>query len=392
MDTPYQWVKQVASHWGGTRNGTIVHWPNGIKAKGEIRTQFSHVIDVASTVLDAAGIPEPAFVNGMQQMPLQGQSMVPPSTTRARRVPHARSTSKFSAIAASITRAGRLAPNTAPLGRPSRSFRCSTMTSGNSTVPTTIRKPTIWRRKCPRNCTSCSACLLIEAVRNNVLPIDDRKMVRFNADLAGRPELVRGNTQMLYSGMIGLPENVVLNLKNKSHAITAQLVIPKDGARGVIVAQGGEFGGWSLYTKDGRPTYCYNLLGLQYSKIEGKKPIPAGEHQVRMEFAYDGGGLGKGATISLYIDGEKTGEGRIDRSTPMIFSLDDKTDVGSDRCTPVSDDYGSAESVFNGRIDWIQIDLGEDAKDADHLITPEERHRIAMARQSAVRAGAEPDR
>ncbi len=115
---------------------------------------------------------------------------------------------------------------------------------------------------------------------------------------------------MLYPGMVGLPENVVLNLKNKSHAVTAEVVVPKDGARGVIVAQGGMFGGWSLYAKDGRPTYCYNLLGLQKFKIEGQQPIPAGEHQVRMEFAYDGGGMGKGATISLYIDGQKTGEGR----------------------------------------------------------------------------------
>ena len=154
------------------------------------------------------------------------------------------------------------------------------------------------------------------------------------------PELIHGNTQMLYSGMHGLPENIVLNVKNKSHAITAQVVVPEDGARGVILAQGGVFGGWSLYAKDGRPIYCYNLLGLQKFKIEGEKPIPAGEHQVRMEFAYDGGGLGKGGTVSLYIDGEKTGEGRVDRTQPIVFSLDDKTDVGSDRCTPVSDDYG----------------------------------------------------
>ena len=167
---------------------------------------------------------------------------------------------------------------------------------------------------------------------------------------------------MLYSGMIGLPENIVLNVKNKSHAVTAQVVVPKDGARGVIVVQGGMFGGWSIYAKDGRPIYCYNLLGLQRFKIEGKTPIPAGEHQVRMEFAYDGGGLGKGGTVSLYMDGKKTGEGRIDRSTPMAFSLDDKTNVGSDRGTPVSDDYTCAGSGFNGRIDWIQIDLGEDAK------------------------------
>ncbi len=156
-------------------------------------------------------------------------------------------------------------------------------------------------------------------------------------------------------------------------------MVPKDGAKGVILAQGGLFGGWSLYTKDGRPVYCYNLLGLQKFKIEGKTQIPAGEHQVRMEFAYDGGGLGKGGTVSLYIDGEKSGEGRVERTQPIIFSLDDKTDVGSDRLTPVSDDYEAPDSAFNGRIKWIQLDLGADAEDADHLITPEERYTVALA-------------
>jgi hypothetical protein len=162
---------------------------------------------------------------------------------------------------------------------------------------------------------------------------------------------------------------------------TAQLVVPDGGAQGVIIAQGGLLGGWSIYAKDGRPAYCYNLLGLQRFKIEGDTQIPAGEHQVRMEFAYDGGGLAQGGTVSLYIDGQKTGEGRVDRTEPMVFSLDDKTDVGSDRCTPISDDYGTGDSDFSGRIDWIQIDLGADAQNADHLISAEERFRIKVALQ-----------
>ena len=185
---------------------------------------------------------------------------------------------------------------------------------------------------------------------------------------------------MLYSGMRGLGENLVINVKNKSHAVTAGLIVPDNGATGAILPQGGMFGGWSLYTKDGRPAYCYNLLGLQRFTIQGEKPIPTGEHQVRMEFAYDGGGLAKGGTLSLYIDGEKTGEGRVERTEPMVFSLDDKTDVGGDRGTPVSDDYTSTNS-FNGRIDWIQLDIGDDAQDADHLITPDERFHLAVAMQ-----------
>ena len=178
-----------------------------------------------------------------------------------------------------------------------------------------------------------------------------------------------------------LTENSVVVMKNKSYAVTAQIEVPEDGARGVIVAQGGAFGGWTLYAKDGRPAHCYNLFGLQLFKIHGDDAIPPGEHQVRMEFAYDGGGLGKGGTASLYLDGSKVGEGRIDATVPMLFSGDETLDIGSDSGTPVTDDLGPAELAFNGRVRWIEIELGDDASDADHLITPEERLRVAMARQ-----------
>jgi hypothetical protein len=193
--------------------------------------------------------------------------------------------------------------------------------------------------------------------------------------------LVRGNSQLLFGGMGRLTENTVLVLKNKSHAVTAQIVVPESGAEGVMIAQGGAFGGWSLYAKDGRLAYCYNLFGVQRFKVEGEAPIPHGEHQVRMEFTYDGGGLAKGGTVTLFLDGEKVGEGRVDATQPMLFSADETTDVGSDSATPVSDDYGPKDSAFTGRVRWVQIDLGEDAEDANHLISPEERLRIAMARQ-----------
>jgi hypothetical protein len=149
----------------------------------------------------------------------------------------------------------------------------------------------------------------------------------------------------------------------------------------VIVAQGGAFGGWSLYVKDGKPAYCYNLFGLQRSKVYGDPEIPAGEHQVRMEFAYDGGGLGKGGTATLYLDGNKVGEGRVENTVPMMFSGDETTDVGSDTGTPVSDDLSPRESIFTGRVRWVEIDLDAAAEDLDHLISPEERLQIAMARQ-----------
>jgi arylsulfatase len=174
---------------------------------------------------------------------------------------------------------------------------------------------------------------------------------------------------------------VLLNVKNTSHAVTAQVVVPEGGASGVLFAQGGAFGGWSLYLRDGIPTYCYNLFGLQRFKVSAATPVPAGTHQVRMEFTYDGGGLGKGGTVTLFVDGAPVGDGRVDATQAMIFSGDETADVGRDTASAVSDDYDGASSIFTGRIEWVQIDLGPDAQDADHLITPEERLRVAMARQ-----------
>ena len=220
---------------------------------------------------------------------------------------------------------------------------------------------------------------LIEAVKYNVLPLDDRRPERFNPDLAGRPLLVKGNSQLLFSGMGRLSENSIVPLKNKSFSITAEVEIPAKGAEGVIIAQGGAFGGWSLYFKAGKAKFAYNLLGLKVFTIEAREVIGAGTHQVRMEFAYDGGGLAKGGNVMLYYDGRKVGEGRIEQTVPMMFSCDETTDVGRESGTPVSSDYTRNTSKFSGKVNWVQIDLGKE--DLDHLISPEERLRVAMTRQ-----------
>jgi hypothetical protein len=178
-----------------------------------------------------------------------------------------------------------------------------------------------------------------------------------------------------------LTENSVVMMKNTSFSITANIVVPDSGVEGVILAQGGLTGGHSLYVKNGKPKYCYNLFGLRRFHVEGETEIPSGTHQVRMEFAYDGGGLGKGGTVSLYLDGAKTGEGRVEGTVPMAFSADETCDIGSDTASPVSDDYTVAGSRFTGVIGWVQIDLAEAAEDLDHLISPEERLKIAMTRQ-----------
>ncbi|HEX7268022.1 MAG TPA: arylsulfatase [Streptosporangiaceae bacterium] len=380
MDTPYQWTKQVASHWGGTRNGTIVHWPGGIRSKGESRTQFHHVIDVAPTVLEAAGLPEPVFVNGVQQMPLHGVSMAysfDDAAAGERRV-----TQYFEMF---VNR-GIYHQGWTAVTRHSTPWAFGELPAFDDDV-WELYGPGDWTQahdlaaEQPGKLRELQRLFLIEAVRYNVLPLDDRRIERFNAELAGRPQLIRGKSQLLFGGMGRLTENSVVVLKNKSHAVSAQIVVPEGGANGVIVAQGGAFGGWSLYLHEGRPAYCYNLFGLQRFKVYGQEPVAAGEHQIRMEFGYDGGGLAKGGSVSLYVDGAKAGEGRAEATQPMIFSADETTDVGTDGGTPVSDDYGPKDSRFTGRIRWVQLDIDEAAEDLDHLITPEERLRIAMARQ-----------
>jgi arylsulfatase A-like enzyme len=379
MDTPYQWTKQVASHWGGTRNGTIVHWPNGFSARGEVRTQFHHVIDVAATVLTAAGIPEPTFVHGVQQMPLHGVDMA--ASFDDADAAEQRETQYFEMF---VNR-GIYHKGWTAVTRHSLPWIATDPPALDDDV-WELYGPDDWTQAHdlstdqPAKLHELQRLFLIEAAKYNVLPLDDRRYERFNADIAGRPQLIRGHTQQLFGGMGRLSENSLLVVKNKSHAVTAEIVVPDDGARGVIVAQGGSFGGWSLYTKDGRPAYCYNLFGLQRFKVEATAPIPSGEHQVRMEFAYDGGGLGKGGDVALFIDGDQVGSGRVDASVPMVFSADETADVGSDSGTPVSDDEGG-DRPFNGRVRWAQIDIDEAAEDLDHLITPEERFRIAMARQ-----------
>jgi hypothetical protein len=204
---------------------------------------------------------------------------------------------------------------------------------------------------------------------------------RINSDLAGRPTLIKGNSQILFGSMGRLSENSVINIKNKSHAVTAEITVPKTGAEGVIIAQGGNIGGWSLYTKGGKLKYCYNLLGIQQFYAESADVLPPGDHQVRMEFAYDGGGLGKGGTASLYVDGKEVGEVKVAATAAMVFSADDGCDVGVDTGSPVSPDYGAHGNEFTGTVKGVQLAIAKDAESLDHLVKPDEAVRIAMARQ-----------
>jgi arylsulfatase len=379
LDTPYQWTKQVASHWGGTRNGTIVHWPKGIAAKGEARSQFHHVIDVAPTVLEAAGIPEPGFVHGIQQKPYEGVSMGYSFNATAAAEHH--ETQYFEMF---VNR-GIYHKGWTAVTRHSTPWVMMPQLPNYDDDVWELYAPTDWTQahniaaENPAMLKELQRLFLIEGVKYNVFPLDDRRVERFNSDLAGRPTLIKGKSQMLFSGMGRLTENVVLNIKNKSWSVTAEVVLPASAAQGVIIAQGGAFGGWSFYTKDGLLKFCYNLFGLQRFTTASTSSLRAGQHQVRMEFAYAGGGLAKGGAVTLYIDGQKAGEGQLPATHPMIFSGDETCDVGNETGSSVSDDYTAETSKFDGVINWIQLDLGAD--DHDHLITPEERLTVAMARQ-----------
>jgi hypothetical protein len=209
---------------------------------------------------------------------------------------------------------------------------------------------------------------VIEAARNNVLPLDDRVIERIDAAVSGRPTLIKGNRQRLFGGMGRLSENSVVSIKNKSHAVTAEIVVPDHGgAQGVIIAQGGNVGGWTLYAKDGRLRYCYNLLGVQHFYVDGDRELPPGTHQVRMEFDYAGPGLAKGGTVSLFLDGEQIGQGPVAATAAMVFSADDTCDVGREDGSMVTDDY-PVPNAFTGEVQWVEIDVGDDAADADHRL------------------------
>jgi arylsulfatase len=382
MNTPYQWTKQVASHWGGTRNGTIVHWPNGFKAKGEIRSQFHHVIDVAPTVLEAAGLPEPVSVNGVQQDPIEGVSML--YSFNDAKAAERHETQYFEMFGnRGIYHKGWTAVTKhrtpwAPLTAKVPAFDDDVWELYDTTKDWSQAKNLA--KEMPQKLHELQRLWLIEATRYKVLPLDDRMIEKFNPDTAGRPVLIKGKTQLLFGGMGRLSENCVVNLKNKSHSVTAEIVVPKSGAEGVIISQGANIGGWSLYAKGGKLKYCYNWGGFKHFYVEGT-PIPAGEHQVRMEFAYAGGGLGKGGKVTLYTDGKKVGEGDIAATLAMVFSADDGCDVGEDSGAPVSEDYGSRGNGFNGRVKGVQLAIAEAAEDLDHLIKPEDAIHMAMARQ-----------
>jgi arylsulfatase len=361
-DTPFTWTKQVASSYGGTRNPLVMYWPKRIKGHGEVRSQWQHVIDVAPTILEAANLPEPKSVNGTPQEPIQGVSMLyaiddPKAADR-----HLTQYFEIGGNRA-IYNDGWLAGTVhrAPWQqKPSDSLQDDVWelynTRGDFSLANNLAD------KEPGKLKAMQDQFMQVASVNHVLPIDDRAAERMNPAIAGRPDLMAGRKSLtVYEGMTGMSENAFINIKNQSHSITADVVVPKDGADGVLLAQGGRFGGWSLYVKNGKPVYTYNWLGLKRYSVASTQRLTPGKNSVRFEFAYDGGGAGKGGVGTILVNGKKVGQARIDKTQCCVFSLDEAADVGRNDGTPVTEDY-KVPFAFDGKIDKVTITLDDKAE------------------------------
>jgi len=357
-NTPFQYGKQVASSLGGNQNPLVIRWPARIKAGGGVRTQFHHVIDIAPTILEAAGLPQPTTVNGIPQRPMEGVSLL--YTLDQAQAPSRRTTQYFEIggnrgiyhdgwFAGTVHRApweqkprAALADDAWELYHVTDDFSAANnVAAGN-----------------PAKLEELKALFLIEAAKYQVLPIDDRSVERMDPAVAGRPDLMGGRTSLtLYPGAVAMAENAFINVKNRSHSITATIDVPAGAAEGVILAQGGRFSGWSLYVKHGRPVYTYNWLGRARYRIAGADPLPPGPVTLRYDFTYDGGGRGKGGLGVLFVNGRKVGEGRIERTIPNVFSPDEGATVGVDDETAVTDDYRERANRFTGTLRKIVVEV-----------------------------------
>jgi arylsulfatase len=356
-DTPFQWTKQVASHFGGTRNGMVMHWPKGIKAKGEVRSQFSHVVDVAPTVLEAAKLPQPRIVNGVEQRPMDGVSML--YTVDDAKAAERHTTQYFEMFGnRGIYKDGWVA--------------CTRHSIPWLLVTNPPLAADVWElydvdkdfseaddlaRQLPEKLEELKAAFLVEAERNHVLPIDDRRAERFNPAIAGRPDLLGGRKSLtVYKGMTGMLENAFINVKGVHHTITAEVDLEDANTNGVILAQAGYFGGWTLYMKDGNVHHEYNFFALERTNIAGTTALAPGKHTILYEFIPDAARPGTGGKSILSVDGKQVAEGQIPKTQPFMFSADEGADVGLDGETNVSLDYKQGDNTFTGKIVKVTVE------------------------------------
>ena len=362
FDAPFKWTKQVASDFGGTRNGMIIHYPKGIKEKNGIRTQFTHAIDIAPTILEVAGLPEPKVVNGVPQTPIEGTSLAYSFNDAQAAERHTiqyfemfgnRAIYNDGWFARTIHRAPWQTSNLPPL---------NTDVWDLYHIKEDFSLTNNLAAKYPEKLREMESLFMWQAQKYHVLPIDDRTIERMNAALAGRPDLLGDRTSLtLYEGMEGMMENTFINIKNRSFSITAELDIPKDGANGAILSQGGRFGGWSLYMKENKPEFTYNFLGLDRYVVSSSEKLPKGPVTVKLDFIYDGGGLGRGGKATIFVNEKAVAEARIEKTQPNVFSADETADVGLDNQTPVAEGigYGPEETRFTGKIRKVTVEVKE---------------------------------
>ena len=360
FDTPFQWTKQIPSDHGGTKVGMAIRWPKTIKANGGLRSQFSHVIDIAPTILEAAGLPEPKIVNGVPQIPMDGKSLVYSFNDPIARETH---TTQYFEVAGNraIYNDGWYARtiHKAPWEREPRRPLTEDIWELFYT-PDDFSLANDLAAQNPEKLKELQDLFMKEAEKNHVLPIDDRVFERMIAANVGRPDIMGDRKSLtLAEGMVGMSENVFINIKNRPITLTAEVEIPAGKpANGILIAQGGRFGGWALYVKDGVTAYDYNFLGMQTFTVTASQKLTPGKHTIVFDFAYDGGGPGKGGLGTLSIDGTKVGEGRIERTQAGIFSADETADVGIDLATPVVERIGAeAKSKFNGKIPKLVVEV-----------------------------------
>jgi arylsulfatase A-like enzyme len=354
MDAPFSYTKQVASDFGGTRNGMIIQWPAGIKGKGEVRSQFGHLIDIAPTIYEVTKIPSPAIVNGIKQDPIEGTSIAYTFNDAGAAERHKvqyfemfgnRGIYQDGWFARTIHRPAWLPKPLHPLLEDKWELY---NTNEDFSLSTDLAAQNSDKLK------SMQELFMKEAEKYHVLPLDDRLLERTSAALMGRPTVMGNRTSVTYGeGMRGMGVDIFIDLRSTSYTITADVEVNANG-NGVIVCQGGRFGGLSFYMKNGKPAFSYNYLGLESMHIMASQALPAGKYKLVFDFKYDGGGMGKGGTGTITVDGKKVAEARFEKTQPGIFSVDDLADIGTDDGTHVAD-YGKS-AKFNGKINKVTIE------------------------------------
>lgn len=385
-DTPFKLCKQYV-HFGGTKNPLVVHWPRGIKSKGEIRKQFHHVIDIVPTILKSIGVESPQFINTVQQQPLEGVPMNYSFDNYDAPTNHP--TQYFEMLGnraiidngwKAVTFNGRLPWETnSSITIDEQQWELYNLNDDPTEVNDLMKGKNLSNLEDPlvKKLIDLIGLWWAEAGRYNVLPLDDR----FQERLLGRGDLYTTKTQVtFYPGAVRIPESSAPNTKNRSWSMTAEIEIPDQGAAGPIVAMGGDTNGWSLYIKEDKVTFCYNLSAVQYTFIRSEKTISPGKHFISYEFEKTGDEqFGAGGNGRIFLDGEKVAESFIPKTAAFGYSLDETFDIGCDKGAPVTNEY-KALANFTGKIIKVDFDLKPDFS-SDEVKDREKNLEAAMIKQ-----------